>query len=114
MEIDDETRTKVAKTQISEELGFVRGRQSLLRFHIDDDLVLDQQIQSQIGCQTNAFITDRYPLLPSKGDATQMHFMARSFFVDRFQQTRSEAPMNFDGPTNNFSGQLVLVHCGEL
>ena len=110
MEIDDETRTQIAKAQMSKELRLICRRQSLLRFHIDNDLIIYQQIQSQISCQTNAFVTDRHSLLPFEGDAAQMQVMTQSFFVDRFQQTRSEAPMNFDGSANDFSGQFVLVH----
>ena len=110
MEIDNKTRAQITKTQIREELRFVRRRQSLLCFHIDNDLISNQQIQPQISCQTDAFVTDRHSLLPFEGDAAQMQFMAKGFFVNRFQQSWSKTSIYLDGSPNDFSGQFVLVH----
>jgi hypothetical protein len=90
-------------------LGFEDGVEGGRSFAFDDDFVVDQEIESELGVEFFPFVDDRYRYLPGYGEPSMFNFIGESFFVDPFEKAgASEGSMDFDSGTDDDGADFVF------
>jgi hypothetical protein len=82
VEIDDEPNRLVQQLQIGEKLCFMYGKDSLNALQLEDYDILDDQIKAITTVEGHAFVDNRDGDLSLKPQLSEMHFMAKAFFVN--------------------------------
>lgn len=67
---------------------------SLNRFHFNDDLSLDDQINSKARLYRNTLVDQRERRLTLDGDATRRQFMLQALLVDGLEEPRPKRLMH--------------------
>jgi hypothetical protein len=78
-------------------------------FKFYHDLFTHDQIQPVTAVEPQTLVFDREVDLTTEVDAAQMEFVAQTFLVCRFQQSRSQVTMNFDCCTDDRAGAQVFA-----
>ena len=86
------------------------ARRSFCRFDFYYDLILDNQVRTITGFQTNTFVENRQMRLSFETNARQTHFMAETLFIHCLQKPRPKVPVNLDGSRDDPARQ-PLVPC---
>ena len=70
-------------------------------FQFDDKLVLDEDVNSVSTIEPNILVSYRSTQLELKGDSVATQLMGHALFVRRFEQSRAEVTVDFDGTTDD-------------
>lgn len=107
IEINEQADMKACDSQISEELRLENRIKSFYTFQFQNDSPFDDEVQPVFTDQLSS-IVDRNRNLPLKSDLGKRKFDSQSGFVDRFQQTRPQPPMNFNRTTDDAACYIAL------
>jgi hypothetical protein len=77
-------------------------------FDLKDQNLLDDQVQPVTAVQFHALVLDRKRNLPLESDSSQMKFVAKTFLVGGFQQTRPERAMHLDRGSDHTLSELLM------
>ncbi len=77
------------------------GQQSLHRFNFNDHFAGDNYINTVAAVQPHILVENRKRHLAGKRDSSLFKFEAKTFFISRFEQPRSELLMNFNRPPDD-------------
>lgn len=94
MKVDEQPRLETADLQICDQLSFVDWKQSPDSLCFDDELIIDDEIESISGIYDDALVVQRQRLLPLDGESASNELVAQALLVGRFQQPRPELPMH--------------------
>ncbi len=83
-----------------------------LYLHYDSARYYDVGSVSTI--QLGAAIDDRYRFLSVKRQSPETQLVAKAFLVDSLEQARTELPVDSNGRSNNFVGELFVGHKKSL
>ena len=81
-------------------MGFVNALDFVDTFQFDDQLVLDENVDSVSTIEPNILVLNRQSRLELKGDSVASQFMGQALFVGRFKQSQPEVPVDFDSTTD--------------
>jgi hypothetical protein len=93
---------------IGKQLGFMDGQDSFNALYLNDDLFIHDQVQAVATIQLDAFVFHGQVDLTPKTDPAQVKFVTQALFVRRFQESRAEVTMNFNGCTDDGTSASVL------
>lgn len=84
------------------------GCNGLQRFELDHDTVFDEEIEPRLADDmVLVFHTDRQ--LASEADTAERQFDAQRFFVDRFQKSGTEKPVDLDRSPDHSVSKVVQL-----
>jgi hypothetical protein len=101
IKVDDKPYLLAGQTHISKQLRFVNSLDALNTLQLNDHRILDEQVDSVATVQMDALVHDRQINFSPVANASQVELMTEALFVGRFEKTRTECPMHFDGSANN-------------
>lgn len=81
---------------------------SLNRFHFNDDLSFDDQVDSKARLYRNTLVDQRERRLTLDGDATRRQFMPQALLIDGLKEPRTERLMHRERRVDNLTRNLVL------
>jgi hypothetical protein len=90
VEVDEQSDTLATQFEVGEQLCFVDRKDGLNRFHFDDHLVFDEQIDAVAELDDEPIVFDRKWFLRFEGDAEALQFVTEARSIRTFQKTRSE------------------------
>ena len=70
--------------------------QGIDRLEFDDQSVFDNEVHEHVVPEKDTLVTDRQRLLGDERQSLQAQLDSQGSLVDRFQEPRTEFPMNFD------------------
>jgi len=79
--------------------------QFLYGFQLKNDLIFNNNVQTEIGRNQFSFIYNVYRELPFKGNSSFLHFKAQAIFVYFFKETRTQIFMDLENTIDNFTRQ---------
>ncbi len=85
IEVGNEPELFIGELQIGQQLSAMHGQDSLDNFEFQDDLFLDQRIQSQYALQPATFVVDGYRHLRLNLKTAQPHLLHAALFINRLQ-----------------------------
>ncbi len=80
-------------------------RELLYSLQFDDKLVLDDEVHAIAAVQSVSAVLQRQWYLSLIANAIPLQLETETFFISRFQQTRTELSMNSDRRANHPSGE---------
>src|SRR6267143_2087449 len=107
MEVDEQPQLPSAKLQVAEQLSLVNRQQCIDGLHLDNDDPGHQKIQPITAVQWSSLVIDGKRFLAFKRDFSQRQLLRQTLFVSRFQQARSQCPVNLDGRSNDRRREVV-------
>ena len=85
-------------------------REGFDRFDFNDDAVFDDQVRSKSYFNLDAFIDNGDRLLPDDAQSPLFELIRQDYFVDRLQQSWSQAGVNTVGRVHDLLGYFVFGH----
>ncbi len=80
------------------------------RYQIQHNASCHQDVDSVPALKFNAFIDNWNGNLPPELEFSNTQLICQAFFVRGFEQAWTEEPMHFDGSSNYFVGERVMLH----
>ena len=71
---------------------------------------MHEYIKSVATVQSDPFVLDWLRVLELKCNTVQLELMCQALFVGKFEQARSQFPMDFDGTTDHATRKIVEHH----
>jgi hypothetical protein len=90
VEVNEESYTLATQFEVRQQLCFVDWMDGLNRFHFDDHLIFDKQIDAIAELDDKAIVFDRKWFLRFEGDPEALQFVTKAGSIRTFQKTRSE------------------------
>lgn len=111
VEVDYVAYLAIFEYEVGEELLFkefaVLGDALEFEYHF----VIDDEVKAQVVCESFAFVDDGHADLSLDLEALSCKFLGCCFFVDAFQQSRTEVTMHFVEALQD-SICIALIHRG--
>ena len=82
-------------------------QQTIYGFEFNNQLALNDQIQTITTVEINFLVTHWKRFLPLETDSSQRQLSIKTFFVGRFQKSRTKDPVNLDASTNDRLREFV-------
>jgi len=108
--VDQKTDLKVEEFQVGKELFGMGGVVLLRRFELDHHGPLHKQIDSKGLFKMFSFQIKTNSLLSFHPQATTGETVSQKCLINRFQEPRTQSPMNFKSLFNNHSRDFVNSH----
>jgi len=90
VEVNEQSDPLATQFEVGEQLCLVDRKDGLKRFHFDDHLVFDKQVDAIAELDDKAIVFDRKGFLRFEGDAEALQFVTKARSIRTFQKTRSE------------------------
>ena len=81
VEVDYETEMHSAQLEVGEQLTPMNGKQSVCRLHLDDELVFDEEIESQSLTYIGSFVVDGQPNLAPDLDPPEIQLPTKRSLI---------------------------------
>src|SRR2546422_4153632 len=107
MEVDEQSQFPSAKLQVAEQLSLVDRQQSIDGLHLHHNDPGHKEVQPIAAVQLSSLVIDGKRFLTFKRDFSQRQLLRQTLFVSRFQQARSQCPVNLDGRSNDRRREVV-------
>jgi hypothetical protein len=107
VEINEKPETLSAKFQIGQKLSLEQRQESLNRLEFNNDLIINQQVESQPAINSYIVVCDWKIYLALKVNIALVQFVTQTLLVDRFQQSRSQSGVHTERGINNYLRSLV-------
>ena len=76
-------------------------------FQLDDKVVLGEDVNSVSTIEPNILVSYQSTQLELKGDSVATQLMGHALFVRRFEHSRAEVPVDFDGTIDDTIRKLL-------
>jgi hypothetical protein len=104
VKVDNEAHAAMGEPEVGEELCGVDGHCVLYGFDFDDHGVANEEIEAITLVELEALVGHGDLHLSCEWNRTQTELVAKAMFVDRFEQTWTEATMDFDRSSDDRFG----------
>jgi hypothetical protein len=105
--VHDKTNLELARTQVIEQLGFVRGIDGARSLDLDNDGGLDDQIGLERANCNTAEVNGKWNLA-FDAQANAAEHDGRGFFIDRFKKTVPKSVIDREEPANKPLRQIGM------
>ena len=103
MEIEQQAEAQAAHAEVGQDLGVVRRQDIRDSLDFNDQLSIHENVCAKAFVELDTFVGNRNSGLPLEGNFRLLQLMAKSAFINGFQQARSRQLMHLDGqPDNSF------------
>ena len=106
VEVDEEAEGFVGEAEVGDELGEVEVVYGADGFEFEDDVILDEQIDS-LGWELLAFVFADETDLLLVADTSSIELIAKCGFVHRFKQSDTEFLVHFDRAADELMAELI-------
>jgi hypothetical protein len=110
IEIDEQADLPPAELQVSQQLRFMQGLESVYSFQLNDEGVVYQKVQTISAIQVDFAITDWKGHLPLKRDPQVPQLMTETDLIGRFHKPWPKGPMDIDRRSDDPFAELILFH----
>ena len=112
IEIEQQADVIAAHAEIGQKLCFMDRQQFIDGLDLEDKFPLNDDIGAEASIHCNFFIDDGYIDLPLKCDARPLEFVAETFLINGFQQSRTHTPVKLDRQPDDCLGQFSAQQHG--
>src|SRR5262249_23201903 len=110
VEIQQQAAMNAAQLQVGEELGFVDRMQRIHGLQLQYELMLYDNVHVQLGVDRHALVDQREGHLALVLDPSQLQLVTQAALVHRFEQSRTQHAMYFDGRADDCLCQRISFH----
>jgi hypothetical protein len=107
VEVDQQSPRQACQPQIRQDLRIVDRRQLRHALHLDEHLVVHDEVCSEAARDPIALVRDRYLDLALKLDAAEGELISQTAVVRRFEQPGTKASMNANRTVQNLADERM-------
>jgi hypothetical protein len=107
IEIQQQANSISSDPQVGQKLRPMHRKDAFHRLDLNNQLLIDDNIRPEAHLQRSATVTDGHCDLPLNREGRLQQFKAKTFLIDRFQQSRPRLFMDFDRQTDHALRQFA-------
>jgi hypothetical protein len=109
IEIDEQSEMQVGKLQIRQQLAVVDGQEPVYRFEFENDMPLNEQVETQSIFDADALIDERNQRLCLKSDTSLAKFYAEAGLLNRLKQAGTQGLVYLERGIHEDSGKFFDI-----
>lgn len=96
VEVDEESDGQAQEFEVGDELGFVDGEEAVHGFELEDDMAVDDEVETVAAVEGEAFVGEGERNLTLDVKFAQGELMREAVLVGRFEKSRPQVAVDLD------------------